>query len=215
MTDTTTDPIATPEPPIALVDLDGTLVDYDGVMRIEQERLRSPHEPPYVAQLTAEGDRTQHPAYLEARRRLIQSKPGFWRNLPPLRAGTEIVEMLRTAGYQLNILTKGPRSVPSAWMEKVEWVTAAFRDLPELPAISIVTDKSRHYGRVLVDDWPAYFLPWLARRPRGLVVTPAQPWNASYALGQRDAHPRVFRYEGALDRERLQTLLIEVAGRRG
>jgi len=44
--------------------------------------------------------------------------------------------------------------------------------------------KSLVYGKVLVDDWPDYYLPWLGVRPRGLVTVPAHPWNADVYSGR-------------------------------
>ena len=56
--------------------------------------------------------------------------------------------------------------------------------------VTITRNKSLVYGRILVDDWPAFVGPWLANRPRGLAIIPAQPWNDHYW------HPRAFRYTG-------------------
>jgi len=54
---------------------------------------------------------------------------------------------------------------------------------------------SSTYARVLVDDYPPYVLDWLAHRPRGLVIMPAQNYNADVT------HPNVIRYDGTnLDR---------------
>ena len=84
------------------------------------------------------------------------------------------------------MLTKGPLSSPNAWSEKVEWCK---EHLPDAD-VTISQNKALVYGRVLVDDYPPYFLPWLEHRPRGLVVCVAHPWNAEAA------HPNVIRYTG-------------------
>lgn len=179
---------------VADVDLDGTVADYDRRMREELEKLRGPQEPPPKDR--AEADYNDAP-HMSARRHLIKSQPGFWRNLPRLELGFQVVDVLREIGFPINVLTKGPERVHAAWTEKVEW---AAEHMP-FASVTITRDKFRHYSRVLVDDWPSYFQPWLRVRPRGLVIAVAQPWN----LGVE--HPNLIRYDGtnlAQVRERAQ-----------
>lgn len=128
----------------------------------------------------------------QARRKLVQRVPGFWRGLARIELGFDVVGTLQSAGFSIHVLTKGPQSNSIAWSEKLDWVR---QHLPGA-TVTVTGDKSIAYGRVLVDDWPEYFLPWLARRPRGLVVAVAQPWNLDYAEGGRLAHPNVLRYDG-------------------
>jgi 5'(3')-deoxyribonucleotidase len=182
---------------IALIDLDGTVADYDGAMRAAMESLRAPSEP------SNEAPRDGEPPHIEARRKLIQQKPGFWRNLAPLAAGFDVVEELRVLGFELHVLTKGPKSSPNAWSEKVEWCA---EHLPDAN-VTVTGDKSLVYGRVLVDDFPPYFTKWLAVRPRGLVVCVAHPWNVEYAAGGPAEHPSVLRYAGLGDRLELRRRL--------
>ncbi len=103
-----------------------------------------------------------------------------------------MVEELRALGFELHVLTKGPRSTPNAWSEKVEWCA---EHLPDAN-VTVTGDKSLVYGRVLVDDYPPYFTRWLEVRPRGLVVCVAHPWNEGFAKGGAQAHPSVLRYDG-------------------
>jgi 5'(3')-deoxyribonucleotidase len=182
---------------IALIDLDGTVADYDRAMRAAMDSLRAPSEP------SSETPRDGEPAHIEARRKLIQQKPGFWRNLAPLASGFDVVEELRVLGFELHVLTKGPRSSPNAWSEKVEWCG---EHLPDA-SVTVTGDKSLVYGRVLVDDFPPYFTKWLAVRPRGLVVCVAHPWNVEYAVGGAAQHPNVLRYGGPDDRLELRRRL--------
>lgn len=175
----------------ALVDLDGTLADYDGALMLALEQMRAPCEPPLTWL-----DRKNEPTWMQARRRLVTTQPGFWVNLPPLAAGFEVYRALREIGFHTHILSKGPTSKENAWGEKKLWCS---RHVPESP-VHIVEDKSISYGRVLVDDWPEYISPWLESRPRGLVVMPAQPWNRDFT------HPQVYRYEG--DQDRLKRVLL-------
>ncbi len=188
---------------VALVDLDGTIADYDGEMKKEQAALRSPSEPPSYDRYLDE----KEPEYIERRRKLIQQRPGFWRNLPRHPLGFHIDEDLRKVGFILHVLTKGPANSSGAWGEKLEWCK---EHLPDA-AVTITQDKSLVYGRVLIDDYPPYFTGWLKNRPRGLVICVAHPWNERYdlngSLWEHSSKASVIRYDGTnrqAYRERLQ-----------
>ena len=168
---------------IALVDLDGTLADYDGALQKEMARIASPNDPDFRSVM---GER--RPDWLEARRTLITTQPGFWRRLSKLEVGFDVVRNLQGLDFEVHVLTKGPSSKPNAWAEKVEWVR---EHLPGVE-ISITENKSLSFGRVLVDDWSPYWQGWLEHRPRGVVIVPAQPWN----VGCEAFDPtRVYRYD--------------------
>jgi len=162
------------EKPVALVDLDGTLADFDGAMRAQLVLLDSPQD---VARAI---DMPEHELYgekhphMKFRRDLVKRQPGFWEGLPVLPLGMSIVEILRRLDYEIHVLSKGPVTTTSAWTEKVHWVQ---KHLGAGTPITMTHDKGLVYGRVLVDDWPPYIEAWLAYRPRGFVVMPAQPWN--------------------------------------
>lgn len=180
---------------VALIDLDGTVADYDASMAQHMQALQSPGETAYTDRLS-DLDGGREPSHIEARRKLIQRLPGFWRGLPRLELGFEVVDELRQLGFDLHVLTKGPKKTPNAWSEKVEWCQ---EHLPDV-SVTVGSDKSLVYGRVLVDDWPEYYEKWLDVRPRGLVVCVAHPWNE----GSTDQ--RVFRYDGT-DRDELRRRL--------
>ena len=173
---------------IALVDLDSTVADYDKALRKEMRALEAPNEPSYADRYSNGFE----PAYIEARRKLIQQKPGFWRNLERIPLGFEVVDELRKIGFSLHVLTKGPQKNGAAWGEKLEW---SREHLPDA-TVTVTGDKSIVYGRVLVDDFPPYFLSWLANRPRGLVISVAHPWNEGFKKDGAQAHPNVVRYDG-------------------
>jgi 5'-nucleotidase len=186
--------------PIALFDLDGTLANFDKSMSRELEKLRGPNEDPRLDDTMYEDV-----PHIKARRLLIKSQPGFWRKLEPT-AYCGLFHMVKNHGYECYVLTKGPRKVPGAWSEKVEWVGEHFPGT----RIIISEEKGLVYGRVLVDDWPPYVLSWLEWRPRGLVVMPAQPWNdpTRVADGAWMAnHPQIVRYRGYEDNALLSARL--------
>ncbi len=174
---------------IALIDLDGTIADYDSEMVAQMALLRSPGEAEVVHRPLYDDD---VPAYITARRKLIQRVPGFWRNLKPLALGYEVIDEMRQLQFQLHVLSKGPKSSPNAWTEKLEWCKEHLSDA----AVTITLDKSLVYGRVLFDDYPPYFTRWLVNRPRGLVVCIAHPWNEEYASGGPKHQPNIIRYDG-------------------
>jgi 5'-nucleotidase len=166
---------------VALVDMDGTLCDYDGAMLRDLERLRSPGDP-----LVLPDNDDMHP-WLRERRDLIRRQPGWWRNLPKLKLGFDVFGELRELGFEVHVLTKGPVSTPSAWTEKLEWCQQHLEGVP----VTMTMDKGLVYGKVLVDDWPPYVERWLQWRPRGLVVLPAHPWNEGVS------RPNAIRYDGS------------------
>lgn len=177
---------------IALIDLDGTLADYDVAMRASLEKLRSPLEPPLK-------DIHGGEPWLEARRDLIRQNPGFWRNLARIQRGFEVVEVLRELSFRLMVLSKGPANATNAWTEKVLWCQ---EHLPDA-RVTIGQDKSMVYGRVLFDDWPPYIRGWLEWRPRGVVIMLDHPHNQDFH------HDQVIRYRGARpgDRDELRERL--------
>ncbi len=183
---------------VALIDLDGTVADYDKAMNEAMLALASPGEPSYAGQWD------DVPPHIEARRKLIKNTPGFWQNLEKIPLGFEIVEELRLLEFSLHVLTKGPKKSFSAGSEKMIWCAEHLSDA----AVTISMDKSLVYGKVLVDDYEPYFSAWLEVRPRGQVVCVAHPWNAHVT------DPRVFRYDGT-NREALRAVLRKAYDRKG
>ena len=166
---------------IALYDMDGTLADYDSTVARELTKMAAPGEP-----LVYDHSDDETP-WMAARRAAITRDPAFWVNLPRFKLGFDLWEVTQKIGFLHMIATKGPRTKSTAWQGKVDWVS---REIGEDVPMTITTDKGLLYGRVLVDDWPSYMLRWLSKRPRGLGVMPAQPWNVTFK------HPQVIRYDG-------------------
>ena len=128
------------------------------------------------------------PEHVRERIRAVRGNPGFWINLPVLSAGFDVLEEAHRIGFQIEVLTKGPRHTPIAWMEKLQWCDRHLAAFPH--QVTITMDKGLVYGRVLVDDFPDYILRWLRWRKRGTVILPDQPWNRGFE------HPQVYRYSG-------------------
>jgi hypothetical protein len=178
---------------IALFDMDGTLFDFEGQMRLDLDKLMSPGESDpikvsenYIGNLW-EAEKVW--SWLKARMDLIKMRPGWWRDLPQLAFGWDILRICQRIGFETQILTKGPSNKPHVWTEKVECV----KKYPSLQScvIHISEAKGQVYGKVLVDDFPDYIESWLEHRRRGLVIMPDNPSNAEFT------HPNVIRYNGS------------------
>ena len=171
--------------PIALIDLDGTIADYDGAMRRDLAPLCAPEELPLPADL---GPLEAQP-HFKARMGLIRRVPGWWRHLPRIEANLELVHVMRSLAYDIHVLTKGPWKSSQAWAEKVDWC----REHLPWASLHISEDKGLVYGKVLMDDWPPYIQRWLTWRPRGLVIMPSHPWNEHFQ------HSHVIRWDGSAE----------------
>lgn len=169
---------------IALFDLDSTLADFHKSLRDHLEAMRSPSEPMFDWE--KDWDEERWPDWLKARVRIIKSKVGFWRNLPRLEAGFDILNIANKYEFNCQILSRGPKWHPPAFAEKAEWCAQYVPDLH----INLVRNKSQYYGKILVDDWPGYFMEWLKVRPRGWVIAVDAPWN------RHVEHPRLIKYNG-------------------
>lgn len=168
---------------IVLVDLDGTLANYTKAMERDLEAIRSPEETgPLIFNHSSE----REPGFYRERVKMIRSQPGWWLNLERLLDGWHIYNIAVGIGFTPHILTKGPRSNPTAFTEKVQWCQ---KHLGYDVRITISGDKSLVYGRVLIDDYPPYVEGWLNTRPRGLAILPQQPWNEGFE------HPNAIRYD--------------------
>lgn len=154
---------------IALFDMDGTIADYGGAMRRDLEYLYSPDEPRLDSLWYV-------PAYIENRMDMIKSVPGWWRNIPPITLGLQLLKAAQEIGYEVHILTQGPRNRSHAWKEKIEWVRDHLGDVD----VTITRNKGLVYGKVLVDDYPDYMRKWLKWRSRGLGIMPENYNNKDF-----------------------------------
>jgi len=169
---------------IALFDMDGTICDYVGAMNLELEKLRSPNEPavdPFTIY-----DSPGH-QYLWDRMELIKSDSDWWANLPKFKLGFDILALTKALGYYNEILTQAPKTNPAALSGKLQWI---INNLDVDFDFTMTRNKSRHYGKVLVDDYPGFILPWLKHRPRGLVIMPINEYNKDFT------HKQVIVYDG-------------------
>src|SRR4051812_15556035 len=108
------------EAPIALFDMDGTLFDYEGQLIEDMKKLMAPGETEYEDIF----DETE--PHLKQRMKLIKSQPGWWRKLPKLDLGWDVLHLAINVGFDCEILTKGPHGNRAAWAEKAECIDIHF-----------------------------------------------------------------------------------------
>lgn len=186
---------------VALFDLDGSLADYDGQMKKDLELLRDPNEQTGIYE-DLHGAEENWPS-IKNRMKLIKSVPGWWLNLPVIEPGRIVFNIAKEIGFQCEILTKGPKSNPMAWKEKLEWV---HKNLGDDVDVHITANKSRVYGKVLFDDYPPFMQGWLEHRPRGLGIMLCNNNNKDYS------HPNVIKYDGN-NLEQIKEALINAFNR--
>lgn len=172
----------TKQPNIGLFDLDGSLADFDKSMLSTLAELKYPGEPDILS--VQEG--YQIP-WVKARMELISRQPNWWFELEPIEMGFRVLELAKEIGFQIHVLTQGPKNKPRAWKEKVEWCQ---KHLGNDIDIHITRNKGMVYGRFLYDDYPNYMIRWLEYRPRGLGIMPVNSENKSFR------HPQVIRWDG-------------------
>jgi hypothetical protein len=164
---------------IALFDMDGTLCDYEKNLIKDLNKLKSPQEP-----LCTSIPNDDAPDYLKNRSNLIRSSIEWWASLPKFKLGFDIWKIADDLGFRKMVLTQGPKRNPNAWSGKKLWID---KNLGTEIDVTITRDKGLVYGKVLVDDWPDYWLKW---RPRGIVIMPASQQNEKFK------HKQVTRYDG-------------------
>ena len=187
---------------VALFDMDGTVADYEGQLRKNLEWIRGEAEEPLPDDIW---DRDSECQSIARRIQLFKQLPGWWKNLPKLQLGFDVLDVAKRVGFEVHFLTNGPKSLPHAWQEKVQWIDA---NVPDADGITITRAKKLIYGRVLVDDFPKYMLEWLGHRPRGLGIMPAGTSNRDFS------HPQVVRYDGTNLAE-VEDRMFEAFNRRG
>ena len=186
---------------IGLFDLDGSLADYDKAVLKGLLELNAPGEPEIES--VRAGGKIPH---IRARIDLISKQPGWWFNLEPITRGFQIVKLAKEIGFEIHILTQGPKTNALAWKEKVEWCQ---RHLGSEIEIHITRNKGLVYGKFLYDDYPAYMIKWLEHRPRGLGIMPVNVDNKNFS------HPQVIRWDGSnleAVTERLQAAYLREPG---
>jgi hypothetical protein len=192
---------------IALVDLDGTLADYDGAMERDLRAISSEPLPDDYHESSVGG-------IWRARVELVRARPGWWESLEPIPAGLELLKYCADIGFDIHILTQAPKENYRAWGEKVAW--CARHVAPVFPDYTVSVTrggKGLHYGRVLIDDWPGFMNEWLENRPRGLGIMPTNQHNRDFSHVQVVHYiPEVGKWKTPELEERLRLAFEREAG---
>jgi hypothetical protein len=133
---------------VGLFDLDGSLANYDKAALEGLAALKSPDEP------TVEDvrDALQIP-HLKARLHLICREPNWWLNLQPIPMGFQMLELAKKVGFQIHVLTQGPKTKPLAWKEKVEGISM-LSDCSAFKMAEKMGDAKYHLRLTLFDSIP-------------------------------------------------------------
>lgn len=184
--------------------MDGTLFDHDGAVIRDLRLICSPEELREHNIVTGMNihDLEKIP-HFKARIDIIRKQYGWWRSLAKFQLGWEVLEIAQKY-FTCQILTKGPKSKPHAWTEKVQCIHDHFGDNMSIDIVG--QGKGGIYGRVLVDDYPVYIKQWLEHRKRGLVIMPAHSYNKDFN------HPNVIRYDG-WNQNQVERCLMAAANR--
>ena len=171
---------------IALIDMDGTMANFEAAIRRDLKATMSADEIRLFGDVTLK--KLEHIPHPKNRMDLIKRQPGWWARLDDIPVGLEIAQRLSEMGYSIHVLTQGPRKLSAGWAEKHEWFLQRLKPKVPKAQITITGDKGLVYGTLLVDDWPDYIGRWLKWRPRGLVLMPDRPYNKDYN------HEQIVRY---------------------
>ncbi len=170
---------------IALFDMDGTICDYVGSIKKELKKLNAPDEE-FIDPFKIKDD--PYYDYLWHRMDLIKADESWWENLPKYKLGFDIFKLTTKLGFYNEILTQAPKSNPAALAGKLKWIQ---KNINNHIDFTMTRNKSRHYGKVLVDDFPGFILSWLEHRPRGLAIMPLNEYNKDFK------HEQVLVYNGS------------------
>lgn len=184
----------TPKKPIALVDMDGTLCDYQFSLVKDLNRR---YNYVYHQNIDAEMLHLQHKDEIIS----IRDKEGWWRNLHPIKSGIRMLKYFYENDYRVFIATKSPRTNKNAWTEKLEWIEDHIWPLYPKVKVIMAEDKSLIMGQVLVDDFPGYMRKWLKNNPHSLGIMPNRQWNQNYHYGN------YVRYDDDISDEQIDQLV--------
>ena len=173
--------------PVAYVDLDHTLVNWDDTVI---EYLKSIESPSEKGKYDYSGDiwEIEKIPGIRNRLNLIMSKKNFWNELDPIESGMQLYMRLVDAGFEVCILTKATIKCSLVWEEKIEWIRHNLGDVE----VNIVSGtKGRHLGDLLVDDFVKNAEEWILNNPNGHVIVPIRKSNKNY----KPTHPNIHMWD--------------------
>lgn len=136
--------------PIILVDMDGTIADFEKGRERLLKRLY-----PEMNVIPAENITRFYGAeeyiYPEDQKKAyeVTLQPGFFFNLPIIRDSYSALLEMYEAGYDVQICTSPMRAAPDCELEKRAWIQKHF---PWISKVHVTKDKHLIYGDILIDD---------------------------------------------------------------
>eukprot|EP00403_Amphidinium_massartii_P026190 CAMPEP_0178407384 /NCGR_PEP_ID=MMETSP0689_2-20121128/19403_1 /TAXON_ID=160604 /ORGANISM="Amphidinium massartii, Strain CS-259" /LENGTH=652 /DNA_ID=CAMNT_0020028461 /DNA_START=97 /DNA_END=2055 /DNA_ORIENTATION=- len=159
--------------PVVLVDMDGTLVDWDaGFMKAWGDR---PCKRTDYAM-----EKCVPPEMFDEAVKIFTSE-GFFRNLPPMEGGIQAIKDIAASGFSVFLCTSPVATSRYSAQEKWEWVREHLGD-EWTHRLILTMDKTIVRGDILIDDKPK--ITGL-QRPLWTQVLFTAPYNTDVELSRR------------------------------
>ena len=134
-----------------LVDMDGTIADIEGhFLNIWQQRYPERKAIPLQARTTRYLEDQNPPEWRGDIESILREK-NFFANIPPFKKAAETLIELLDEGEDVWLCTMPLSGSQFCIEEKEEWIRQHL-GLSWLDRLIITTDKTRHRGRILIDD---------------------------------------------------------------
>ena len=134
-------------PPLILIDMDGTLVDYEtGFGKVWCNKFPIHREKSWHIEACV--DTPEAVAEIEA----ITHAKGFFLNLPPMAGAIKALAEMEAAGLALMVCST-PISSPYCAQEKIDWI-AKHLGVHWIPRLVLTHTKNLIKGDILIDDKP-------------------------------------------------------------
>jgi 5'-nucleotidase len=134
-------------PIVVLLDMDGTVVDWDsGFRNAWANRSTIDRTKSYAMEDCV-------PAEFKEEAKQVMMSPGFFRHLPPFPNAVGEVKKMEQAGFQIWFCTSPLLGNPTCCQEKLEWIQEHFGE-EYVKRTILCQDKTMVRGDILVDDKP-------------------------------------------------------------
>jgi len=134
-------------PIVVLLDMDGTVVDWDsGFRKAWADRSSIDRTKSYAMEECV-------PEEFKDEAKQVMMAPGFFRHLPPFPNAIQEVKKMEHAGFQIWFCTSPLLGHPTCCQEKLEWIQEHFGD-EYVKRVILCQDKTIVRGDILIDDKP-------------------------------------------------------------
>jgi len=134
-------------PIVVLLDMDGTVVDWDsGFRKAWANRSTIDRTRSYAMEECV-------PEEFKDEAKKIMMAPGFFRHLPPFPNAVQKVKSMEHAGFQIWFCTSPLLGNPTCCQEKLEWIQEHFGE-EYVKRVILCQDKTTVRGDILIDDKP-------------------------------------------------------------